>query len=134
MSTATEIITHLITAGIGTAAATDWFIDTIPDDPDVCYAAYNNGGPPPVRDFGSATFTREYPTLQLRFRGAPGDSDGPRVKAQAAYEAIASIMAATLSTTYYYHAEPAQVPFKLMRDDADRHVWVFNVNTEKELS
>lgn len=134
MATANEIIAHLITAGVGTAEATDWFIDLLPEDPDVCYAAFNTGGPAPVRDIGSATWSREFPSLQLRFRGAPGDSNGPRAKAQTAYEAIASIMASTLSGTFYYKADALQPPFKLERDEDDRHVWVFNVATEKELS
>ena len=134
MSTATEIIAYLISQGVGTAAGTDWFIDVMPNTPDVCQVAYNTGGPAPVRDFGSATFSREYPTLQLRFRGAPGDSAGPGARAQAAYEAVAGIMAVTLSGTYYYLADPAQVPFILRKDERDRVEWVFNLNTEKEVS
>jgi len=134
MATSNELIAHLIAAGIGTAEATDWFINQMPDTPDICYVVYNTGGPAPLRDFGSSVWSREYPTLQLRFRGVPGDSDGPHVKAQAAYEAVSTIMVATLSGTYYYSASPAQVPFILRKDERDRVEWVFNVNTEKELS
>ena len=131
---ANEIIAHMIAAGVGTAEATDWFIDIYPNDPDVIYVATHSGGPPPTRDMGSATWTREFPSIQLRFRGAPGDSDGPRAKAQTAFEAISTIMVATLSGTFYYKADPIQSPFKLMRDSDDRTTWVFNINTEKELS
>lgn len=134
MATANEIIAHLIANGVGTALGTDWFIDVMPDEPDVCQVAYNTGGPAPVRDFGSAVFSREYPTLQLRFRGARGDSNGPGVRCRAAYEAIAAIVATDLSGTFYYQADPAQVPFILRKDERDRVEWVFNVNTEKELS
>ncbi len=131
---ADEIVAHLIAAGVGTALGTDWFIDVYPNDPDVIYVATHSGGPPPVRDLGSATWSREFPSLQLRFRGARGDSEGPRAKAQTAYEAIATIMTTDLSGTFYYKADPVQAPFKLMRDSDDRTTWVFNINTEKELS
>ena len=131
---ADEIIAHLISASVGTAKATDWFIDVYPEDPDVCYVATHNGGPAPTRDLGSATWTREFPSLQLRFRGAPGDSEGPRAKAQTAFEAISTIVAATLSGTFYYWARPVQSPFKLTRDSDDRTTWVFNIDTDKELS
>ena len=131
---ADEIIAHLIVAGVGTAKATDWFIDVYPNDLDVIYVATHSGGPPPTRDLGSSTWTREFPSLQLRFRGAPGDSEGPRAKAQTAYEAISTVIAKDLSGTFYYTANPIQAPFKLMRDSDDRTTWVFNINTEKELS
>jgi hypothetical protein len=134
MSTHLEVVNHLISNGVGTALGTDWFIQLLPDRPNVCQGIFPNGGPPPVRDIGSSTWSREFPTVQLRFRGAPGDTEEPRVRAQAAYEAVALIMATTLDGTFYYVGQALQSPFMLEKDDADRAVWVFNAGFEKELS
>jgi len=134
MSTATEVVAHLITNGVGTALGTDWFIQILPDKPDVVQCILPNGGAAPLRDLGSAVWSREFPTFQLQFRGARGDTEAPRIRAQAAYEAVSSIMASTLSGTFYYGGQALQAPFMLLKDEHDRTVWVFNVSFEKELS
>ena len=134
MATAAEITTYLVSLGLGTFA-TDIFIDDLPPDPDVCCAVNNSGGSAPDGGFGVDGIQFENPTLQILFRGAPGDSEGPRARAQTAYEGLAKIQAETLSGTEYLTVMPLQPPFILERDDqAHRAVWAFNILIQKELS
>jgi hypothetical protein len=137
MATANEIVAYLAgqSPTLGAAGST-LFIDDMPADPDVCGAVFYTGGQAPDLGFGVDGVQFENVTLQIRFRGAAGDSNGPRVKAQQAFEALAKIQAPdTLSGTKYLTAIPLQPPFILDRDDqGHRVVWAFNVLIKKELS
>ena len=134
MATALEIATYLNGLGLGTFA-TDIFIDDLPPDPDVCCAVNNSGGSAPDGGFGVDGIRFENPTLQILFRGVAGDSEGPRARAQTAYEGLAKIQAEALSGTQYLTVMPLQPPFILERDDqGHRVVWAFNVLIQKEPS
>ena len=134
MATALEVSTYLAGLGLGTFG-TSLFIDDLPPDPDVCCAVNNSGGSSPEGGFGVDGIQFEWPTLQILFRGAAGDSEGPRARAQTAYEGLAKVQAEALSGTQYLTVMPLQPPFILQRDDqAHRVVWAFNVLISKELS
>lgn len=139
---ADEIATKLIALGVGTALATDVFIDKLPDqteDDDTLFVCVSNsGGGPPGHVMGSATIYIERPNFQIRVRGDRYDSETPGTAAQTAFEGLAQVIATTLTgsdTSAFYHwIRPLQSPFILERDAQDRVVWAFNVAVEKGLS
>jgi hypothetical protein len=137
MATANEIVTYLISIGVGTTFGTDIFIDSIPapdeDDAAVMVGVFGGGGRSSVGTFGTQGVDRERPTLQFRFRGLAYDSNSPRATAQTAFEGLHRV-GVTLSSTFYHTLIPQQAPFILEEDAAGRVTWAFNVAIEKELS
>jgi len=140
MATADEVGTKLIALSCATAWGTDIFIDQQPATPDVIVTVNNSGGGPSEFVFGSAVIDREMPALQIIFRGAEFDGDGPRATAQTAFEGLAQVVATTLTDTdttsaFYHHIRPLHPPVMLVeRDEKNRTTWVLNVDIEKELS
>jgi hypothetical protein len=129
-SAAEEIAIYLatLTPSLGTIKVHD-----LPASPDAIGAVRTFGGSAPSEGFGHAGVEYEHPTVQVCFRGAPDDSEAPRLKAQQAFEAITKIQAQTLSGTMYNDATPLQSPFPY-KDPNNRFVWTFNVYIEKEPS
>lgn len=110
------------------------FENMLPASPDVCGAVFQTGGPGPDRGFGVAGIQHERPMVQVRFRGAPDDADGPRVKAETAYRKLCEAWPVTLSGTLYLELKPMGHPIILERDANRRVVWSFNVLILKELT
>lgn len=133
MSLGSEVATFLASNGIG-VLGTSMFLGKLPETPDTAIGLFETGGAPPQSGFGVSGIQHERPSLQLRFRGAPRDTEGPRARAQTAYRLLMTVQGQTLSGTLYLWLRPAQSPFVLERDGNDRTVWTFNVNAEKELS
>jgi len=133
MSLGTEIVALLSANALGTYG-TDLFLNSMPETPDVCGAVFETGGAPPSAGFGVAGIQYETPGIQIRFRGARRDADGPRVKAQTAYRLLVTKWGQVLSGTQYLTLKPSQAPFPLERDGNERVVWVFNALCEKGLS
>lgn len=134
MSMGTELVALFAANGLGESQKT-LFINAIPASPAVCGAVYESGGSAPDLGFGVPGIQHEHPTAQIRFRGASGDSDGPRVKAQTAYRLCAQQQAKTLSGTVYLLLRPLQSPFRDGPPDKNGCVeWLFNVIADKELS
>lgn len=140
MSTEAEITAYLATQGLGTAG-TDLFYGPVrefyqdamgtvqlwgglKDEPNL---GDNTGG-------AGATFGRavrlEYPKLQVLFRGAPNDYDGPRLKADQARNELAKVLNTSLSGTRYVSIETNNVRW-LKMDENFRHHFIFDVMPTK---
>jgi len=119
------------TAGLGTVG-TDVFKGIMPPTPDVCAAVYEYGGLPPDYALGTAGISQEYPRVQIVVRGAAQDYDGPRDRAETAYQAIAAVANTTVNSVRYQYINPLQAPFFLKRDENDRVYIAFNVEAGKD--
>jgi len=133
VTVADEIAAFLEAQGLGVLAV-DLFAGTLPNDPPVCGSVQEYAGAPPEFGFGFAGVNFETAAVQVLFRGEPHDYRGPRVKAEAAYRALAAIAAQPLSGTFYHHIHPQHSPFPLGRDDAERVMIVCSYLCEKEPS
>jgi hypothetical protein len=124
---------------VATACSLTLHVDLFPSQmpaqaPDVCAALYEYPGLSPVYTLGDAAPALERPRVQLAFRGAPRDYEGPRATAELAYQALAATANTSLSGTRYLEVTPLQPPFLLRRDELSRPVIGFNVQISKELS
>lgn len=133
MSTLDEIGAYLATKGVG-IVGTDLFLGNMPAEPDVCGAVYEYGGERAELGFGDEGVKFENPTLQVVFRGAPRDYQGPRAKAQTAFLELAKVQATILSGTRYLLVKPKQSPFEMKRDEAERVYIACNFDARKEPS
>jgi hypothetical protein len=106
----------------------------------VCGAVQEFPGLAPEIGFGTGGIQWETPSVQVVFRGAPGDYNGPRLKAEAAYLALAAVGTEVLSagvggtSAFYHNVHPQGAPSQLVRDDKDRAYIGFTVLCEKEPS
>jgi hypothetical protein len=129
-----EVLAYLDAQGLGTAG-TDLFHARLPKDPDACGAVYETGGIAPDLGFGSTAARFENPAIQVVFRGAPQDHDGPRAQAKTAWEKLAAVEAPqALSGTIYNWIRPLQQPFPLKKPDDTDPRWIIACNflVEKE--
>lgn len=133
MSVTTEIATRVATA-TGLVAETSLFRGMMPASPDVCGAVYEYPGIPPLHGFGVAGIQHEQPGVQVVFRGAPHDYDGPMAMARAAYNSLAAVQGTTLGGTKYLMIRPQQSPYALKRDENERVYIACNYLCEKEPS
>lgn len=132
MPLSADVLTLLEGLDLGVAAVS-LFTNALPAEPDVCGVVYDTPGPAPIAGFGQEGIVRDRPNGQVKFRGAPGDLEGPRVQAFAAYAGV-SKLAATINGTFYHKLWPAQAPFRLDVDSKNRSVWAFNVTSEMEVA
>lgn len=86
----------LVTAGIGTFGATSgWgiYISREPDSPHTCVTVYDVGGLTP-----DPKWRLDYPSVQVRVRGAPNGYIDASTKAQAVKDALLGITPQTINT------------------------------------
>lgn len=133
MTVLDEVAALLASASLGVVGA-DLFIGTLPNDPPACCAIYEYGGLEPTGQFGATGIQHESPAIQVVFRGAPNDYNGPRVKAAAAFQALTNVETQSLGGTFYHWIHAIQSPFFLQRDDAQRILIACNYLAEKEPS
>lgn len=133
MSVLTEIGAQLAALNLGVVGTTI-FLGAMPATPDACCSLREYGGAPPEFGFGAPGIAFERPTLQIVFRGVPGDYAGPRAQAETAYRGLAQVEASVVGGTFYHLIHPQQAPFLLDTDDSKRVRIAFNVLCEKELS
>lgn len=136
-----EIAKKLADLGLGSVTAPiTLFCGEIPAHPVVCGAVYGYGGAPGEFGIGVEGLIQETPGIQVVFRGAPDDSEGPRAKAQTALEELAKVEAETLSaggggTSAFYHwIHPQGSVFKLKKDENQRVYMAVNFLATKERS
>lgn len=138
MSHLTEIMQKLDDLGLG-----DYEVSikrgSLPATPAVCCAVYPAGGHSPDMGLGDALIRTSKPTVQVVFRGAPKDFDGPFAKAEAAIAGLAAVQAATLTGggtgAFYHQITPQQSePFELKRDELERVLIACNFEIEKDPS
>jgi hypothetical protein len=132
MPLSADVLTVLEGLELGVAARS-LFTNALPDEPDVCGAVYDTAGPAPIAGFGQEGIVADRPNGQIKFRGAPGDLEGPRVQAMAAYRGVSKI-GTTINGTFYRKLWPMQAPFRLDVDVKGRSVWAFNVSSEMEIA
>ncbi len=126
-----EIAAYLESQSVGTRG-TDLFTGFMPDTPNEIVVVYENPGSPPSRVHSKVGTSLEHPQIAVWARGTPdGDYDGPRQKAQDAYNALALIVNSTLSAVLYLDVMPLQQPFLLERDDNQRAIIGFNAAVTK---
>ncbi len=132
-----EIVTFLASEGLGTAG-TDLFFGKMPATPAACGVVYETGGIAPDLGFGSSVARSESPAIQVVFRGAKEDYDGPRAKAKTAWASLVSVEAPqTLTGTIYNWIHPLQSPFVLeepTEKNLNRWSIACNYLVEKELT
>lgn len=132
-----EIVAFLDSEGLGTAG-TDLFTGKMPAILTAVGVVYEAGGSPPDLGFGSSTARFESPAIQVVFRGAKDDYDGPRAKAKTAWASLLSVEAPqTLSGTIYNWIHPLQSPFPLEEpSEKNLNRWSIACNflVEKELT
>jgi hypothetical protein len=128
--TSDHIKDYLISQSVG--SETTIFVNGLPASPDAVVGIFDTGGAPPTHAMGDATPYTKNPGFQLRFRGAAYDEDGPHDVAEAAYDALAEVIATTLSSVFYHRIMPLQSPFIFERDENNRVTWIFNVAVERE--
>jgi len=115
-----EVATRVASA-LSLTLETNLFRNTMPTSPDVCGAVYAKPGAPSELGFGADGVQRERPSVQLVFRGVPGDVDGPTAMAVSAVADLAKVQDQLLSGTRYFLITPQQSqPFVLKRDEAER--------------
>jgi hypothetical protein len=126
-----EIVTYLTTSPnlLGPITA-----GSMPATPDTMGAVYEYGGSQAMAGFSYPGIQHENPSVQVVFRGGPGDYLAPRQKAEAAYRALTQIQAKVLSGTKYLFVSAIQSPFLLTRDDNERVLIACNYSITKELS
>jgi len=135
-----ELTTYLAANGIGTTG-TDLFYGPLQEQyPDVVTLVNVYGGSPdepamgdPIAAPGKSA-RLEFQHVQLLFRGAANDTDGPLTRALSARDAMLKVLSSTLSGTYYLAIEPLQDPFFLSMDKNYRLSYVFNARCTKEPS
>ena len=138
MAVLNEIAAKLQALSLGTIGTTI-HIGTMPETPDACCAIYETGGLAPDYQFGTAGIGLETPAVQVVFRGVAYDYSTPRASAKTAYEGLAAVEAATVTSTggtsaFYHWIHPQQAPFLMQRDANNRVYIAFNCLAQKELS
>ncbi len=133
-----EILAFLAAEGLGTVAI-DLFKSKMPATPDACGTVYGSGGSGPDMNFGSSGVRFENPAVQIVFRGAPDDHDGPEAKAQTAFDSMVGIAVdQVLSGTKYLMVRALQQPFAFGKnagqDENNRWRFACNFLVEKEPS
>ena len=134
MTVGYELVTYLISKGVGTVLGTDIFVGSLPATPDACVCLYEAGGLASEHGFSVDGVDKETPTVQILCRGVAHDWSTPRALAETAYRALAEIQATTLSGVFYEMVTPIQPPFKLKQDENDRFHIVFHVRARKNPS
>lgn len=98
--------------------------------PDVLGAIFEYGGQLPSGRFGVAGVGYEKPALQVMFRGAPNDYEGPMTKCRIACFALAAVQPGQI--TGYLMISPQQPPHSLGKDTSKRFEIVCNFYITKE--
>jgi hypothetical protein len=127
-----DIGTYLVAQSVGTLQ-TDMFLGWMPDTPDACVAVMEGIGDEALETFGSTSATNiERPGLQILCRGAKDDYDAPRIKAEAAKDALQDVTNQSLSGTLYQRISMRQPPSMIGRDENGRILISVNFNVHKD--
>jgi len=114
----------LVGAGIGTFAGTSgWgiYISREPETPDTVVTIYDTGGDPP-----SPKFLLDFPTVQVRIRGARQDYKNAFVKAQSVKDALLGVGQTTVNGTLYVGiTQIGDINF-IAYDDSERPIFTTN--------
>lgn len=129
MSAATELRTRLV--NLGTLPTIT--IGHMPDLGDTPIGTiYDYSGAPISRGFGVIGVQYEHPALQIVFRGAPEDYEGPKANAYIAFYDLAKIQAEVVGSVEYLQVDPQQTPFRIRaKDENNRFYLGFNVYIHK---
>lgn len=115
----------LVAAGIGVfAAQSGWAIGIGKElaSPDTFVTIYDTGGPAPMPHF-----SEEYPTAQIRVRGAVNGYEAAYDKARAARAAVKGQGPLLLGGTHYAGLWIVTEPGLIGYDDSNRPLFTFNV-------
>lgn len=131
-----DLTAYLALDGIGVSAVT-LFYGVLPETPDALVALFEYFGySEPV--LGGTTVNIEWPLIQARSRGVPGDYDGPRLKLQqvvASFAKIGGVIYAPGGVAYKaVIAKNGGVPGHLKVDANLRHHFSVNFEVMKDFS
>lgn len=115
----------MVAAGIGVFAATSgWAIGIGKElpNPDTFVTIYDTGGPAPMPHL-----TEEYPTAQIRVRGAVGGYEAAYQKARDARAQVKGQGPLLIGGTHYAGFWVVSEPGLIGYDDSNRPLFTFNV-------
>ena len=125
-----EVAVYLETLNVGTRAV-DLFTGFMPDTPDALVVILEVPGRLPSRDHGTPGVALEHPQIAVWARGIRRDYQNPRLKAQAAHDALSLVTNMLLSAVRYLDIMPMQQPFLVERDKDERSIIGFNAAVTK---
>lgn len=106
----------------------------MPATPDAVLVISEYGGLPPEHQIGFNTFKYEHIGIQIRSRGAAGETVEPRIRIQKVLKEMGKIQGIALSGTLYRFVTAQQSPFILEEDTNKRTVYAVNFVVDKEIS
>ncbi len=113
-------------------------IGSFPTTPDAIGALYEYGGLRPEGRFGVTGVGYERPSIQITFRGIPEDYQGPRDKAELAFQFLGELTPGALVSgvnTIYLKLDLQQSPFPTQPQDINKRFHIgFNFYVMKEPS
>lgn len=115
-------------AGVGTLG-TDLYGDEAPAFPDAVVVVYTYPGPPPIETHDDQYPRLEQPRAQVVVRDL--DYATAESRSYSAWRALGSVVNRLVNGVMYLRVRPAQSPYRLDRDDANRWVFAFNVEIER---
>lgn len=122
-SPAVDVMTLLTNAGVGIPAATSgWgiYVSREPPTPDTTITLYDTGGYERLYSTGT-----EYPTIQIRVRGAPNEYIAAHAKIQSIKELLIGSDGAVINNTTYSFWTQGDTSF-LYYDENSRPIFVCN--------
>ena len=126
MNPAEGIKDLLVAAGVGTfGASSGWsiFIDAEPATPNTTVTIYNTGGRPP-----DPLYRLDYPSAQIRVRGAANGYAEARSKIEACKDALLGLPSQVVNGDQWDGILPITDIISLGRDEKNRPLMVFNVS------
>ena len=123
-----DLATHLANLGFGTVDDDIQRMGLI-ESPDVQIGLLPTGGLSPEHTI-DASQPHDLDTVQLSFRSGRHSPAGAFNQSRAVYDQLDELFETTVGATTFVRTTPLQPPFLLLQDEADRHVFVFNVLVE----
>ena len=131
MNPTTEDIKDMLedsSVGVGSLVfATNLFIGTMPELPDLCVGLYDTGG----LGGDEAQSGTWYPTFQVRVRGAVGGYQAGYELAQSIRDALHQLTNQTFNGTRYIYIFASGDILYIGKDDKDRPLFSINFRTAK---
>lgn len=128
MAVLDDFATHLQNLGFGTVDVDIQRAGLI-ESPDEQIGILPTGGLSPEHTI-DAVQPHDMDTLQLSFRSRRHSPVGAFNQSRSVYDQLDALFETTVGATTFVRTQPLQPPFLLLQDEADRHVYVFNVLVE----
>ena len=127
-SVAEDFKDRLVSQSVATFA-TDLFVGTMPDSPDLCLVIRDTAGFKP-----ESRYEWKRPGAQIVVRGAEGGYRAAYTLIKAAYDALHAQNNLTINSTVYKLIEAAHEPIYLGEDDKERPMFSLNFEVQRAAS